>query len=368
MTVENRNMASETSKPWLSVIIPIYNAEKYLRKCLDSIAVQNYTNFEVLLIDDGSVDASPEICQSYLRNDARFQYIRKENGGAYQSRIYGAERASGTYITFCDADDFYAHKDAFARLHEETANANCSAMQFGFVKKYNHLSRKGTGVNTPLDIDRKSFLAHEYPKLLCSFWEGSHLTPSTCNKVYHRSLIPNLPASESAEKVFWGDDLIMNLHLLSTCESFRFIPDTLYCYRQLSGGTSSFSKQTMRDLDNIKKYQLQFLESYQGGSTERIRNTLFSEIAGWFFVYVQQALDHLNEAELIALINDTFQYPRFMLAKEYFMSKPEENWDAVNLLRKEDAHEYIQRAKKYHNKRSIKNAIRKILKRIYASI
>lgn len=369
MTVENRNMVTaEASKPWLSIIIPIYNAEKYLRKCLDSIAAQNYTDFEVLLIDDGSVDASSDICQSYLLNDCRFQYIRKENGGAYQSRIYGAERASGTYITFCDADDFYASKDAFARLHEEIAKASYSAIQFGYIKKYNHLSRKGVGVNTPLDTDRKCFLAHEYPKLLCSFWEDSHLTTNVWNKVYHRSLISNLPASESAEKVFWGDDQIMNLHLLSTCESFRFIPDTLYCYRQLSGGTNSFSKHTMKDLDNIKKYQLLFLKCYQGCSTELIRKILFSEIAGWFFAYVQQALDNLNEAELITLINDTLQYPRFMLAREYYMNKPEENWDAVNLLRKGDAHEYIQKAKKYHNKRSIKNAIKKILKHIHDSI
>lgn len=188
------------------------------------------------------------------------------------------------------------------------------------------------------------------------------------NKVYHRSLISNLPASESAEKVFWGDDQILNLHLLSTCKSFRFIPDTLYCYRQLSGGTNSFSMNTMKDLDNIKKYQLLFWERYQGGSRERIRNVLFSEVAGWFFAYVQQALDNLNETELITLINETFRYPRFILARDYYLRETEESWDAVDLLRKGDAREYIQKAKEYHDNRRVRDTIKRILKQIYASI
>lgn len=368
MNDENANIINaEVSNPWLSVIIPIYNAEKYLSKCLDSILNQNFTDFEVLLIDDGSTDSSPDICKRYAHSDRRFKYIRKENGGAYQTRLYGAKRAQGTYITFCDADDFYKNKYAFARLHEEVIKTNCSAIQFGYIKKYNHLSRK-VAVNKPLDIDKNSFLADEYPKLLCSFWESSHLTTSTCNKAYHKSLISNLPDADSAERVFWGDDQIMNLHLLSTCESFRFIPETLYCYRQFSGGTSGFSKRTMKDVDIIKKYQLLFLERYTGTSTELMRKIIFSELTGCFFGYVQQALDYLDESKLTALINDVLQYPRFLLAKEYYMSKPEENREAVNLLRKGDACEYIRKAKEYKSHRNAKDTFKKILKQIYTSI
>lgn len=369
MNCRNMNTVNgDLPQPWLSIIIPVYNAERFLRKCLDSILEQTYADFEVILIDDGSTDTSSEICQKYSFNDNRFRYIRKDNGGAYQSRIYGAERASGTYITFCDADDFYANRDAFACLYEEITKSNCQAMQFGYIKKYNHLSRKGVEVKSPLDTDRNCFFAQEYPKLLCSFWEGSHLTTNVWNKVYHRSLISNLPSSEIAEKVFWGDDQIMNLHLLSDCESFRFIPDTLYCYRQLSGGTNSFSMRIMKDLDSIKKYQLLFWENYQGNSKERIEKTLFSEVAGWFFYYIQQALEHLNEEELVLLINNVLQYPRFILAREYYMNRPEENWDAVDLLRKSDAREYIQKAKEYRNNRKAKDTIKNILKQIYAFI
>lgn len=114
---ENMNMVDvELSHPWLSIVIPVYNAEKFLRKCLNSILEQTYTDFEVLLIDDGSTDTSFDICQNYSFSDGRLRYFRKENGGAYQSRIYGAERALGTYIMFCDADDFYANKDVLCCL------------------------------------------------------------------------------------------------------------------------------------------------------------------------------------------------------------------------------------------------------------
>ncbi len=355
-------------RPWLSVVMPIYNAEKFLNKCLDSIAGQTYKDFEVVLIDDGSTDSSSVICQKYADSDSRFRYIKKENGGAYQSRIYGAERAQGTYITFCDADDYYASKDAFEILHREITSSECSVIQFGYMKKYNHLSRKGVAVSQTMDIDRDLFLNQEYPKLLCSFWDASHLTTNLWNKVYHRRLLSNIPSSDVAERVFWGEDLILNLHLLKDCNSFKLIPDILYCYCQLNGGTSKFSTRTMKDLDCIKRYQLQFLEQYQGSAKKSIEKILYSEVAGWFFYYIQQATEHLSEDELADLINETLQYKNFILARNYYLEKAEDNYDAVNLLRKGDAQEYIKKAKEYHKKQKLKASVKNILKKIYASI
>lgn len=215
MNCKNINTVNEDlSKSWLSIIIPIYNAKRFIRKCLDSILEQTYTDFEVILIDDESNDSSSDICKKYSVNDNRFRYIRKDNGGAYQSRIYGAERTLGTYITFCDADYFYINKNAFACLYEEITKSNCQALQFGYIKKYNHLSRKSIEVKEPLVSDKDSFYNQEYPKLVCSFWDNSHLTTNVWNKVYHRSLILNLPSSKTAEIVFWGDDQIVNLFAL----------------------------------------------------------------------------------------------------------------------------------------------------------
>ena len=94
------------SQPLISIIVPIYNVENYLRMCLDSIEHQTYSNIEVLLINDGSPDSSGEICQEYVARDSRFHYFEKENGGLSDARNYGIERSNGKYLTFVDSDDW----------------------------------------------------------------------------------------------------------------------------------------------------------------------------------------------------------------------------------------------------------------------
>ena len=94
----------------ISVIVPIYNVENYLRQCLDSILGQTFTNFEVLLVNDGSPDSSGDICREYVEKDSRFHYFKKENGGLSDARNYGIERARGEYLTFIDSDDFVNEK------------------------------------------------------------------------------------------------------------------------------------------------------------------------------------------------------------------------------------------------------------------
>ena len=94
------------SQSLISIIVPIYNVENYLRMCLDSIEHQTYSNIEVLLINDGSPDSSGEICQEYVARDSRFRYFEKENGGLSDARNYGIERSNGMYLTFVDSDDW----------------------------------------------------------------------------------------------------------------------------------------------------------------------------------------------------------------------------------------------------------------------
>lgn len=90
----------------ISIIVPVYNVEKYLAKCLDSIREQSYKNFEVILIDDGSTDSSVEICKEYCSTDDRFKLITKKNGGASTARNVGLKNATGKYIYFLDSDDW----------------------------------------------------------------------------------------------------------------------------------------------------------------------------------------------------------------------------------------------------------------------
>lgn len=103
-------------KPEISIIVPIYNVEKYLPKCIESILSQTFTNFELILVNDGSKDRSGIICDEYASKDNRIKVIHKENGGVSSARNSGVDLASGKYIGFVDPDD-YIKKDMYERLH-----------------------------------------------------------------------------------------------------------------------------------------------------------------------------------------------------------------------------------------------------------
>ena len=90
----------------ISIIVPVYNVEEYLKQCLDSILEQTFSNYEVILVNDGSTDSSGLICQEYAEKDVRIRYFEKENGGISDARNYGIEQVKGEYLTFVDSDDF----------------------------------------------------------------------------------------------------------------------------------------------------------------------------------------------------------------------------------------------------------------------
>ncbi len=348
---------------WLSVIVPIYNAERYLRRCLQSIAAQSFCAFEVILVDDGSTDNSAEICREFCLLDDRFHCYRIANGGCFNARLFGTNHIIGEYFTFCDADDYYFSKDAFQLLFDKVGSRTdtISVVQFGFYKKYNHLKRPVRFVNEDIYVNAEDFSLSEYPKLLCSFYDRSRLSTNCWNKLYNRGLLKYLPTNQ--ERVFWGEDEILNLHLLQRVEGALYLPDLLYVYQQSSGGTGKFSPHTMEDLDIIKKYQLEFLEKRSQSDVDSIRSILFSEIAGWFLYYIREARKQLSDQELENLITKVLRLPRFVLAKQYYLEH-KDDWEAVELLRKSDVREYMEAVKK-NNTKTVKAKLVQIAKYIY---
>ncbi len=353
--------------PWLSIIVPVYNAAQYIDKCIRSILMQSFSDFELIVVDDGSTDASGSICREYVKKDSRVRYYLKENGGSIQSRVFGIERSAGDYFTFCDADDYYVSANAFEKIFEEISREDCDVLQFNYIKKFNHLFSK-VNLGSRYLADYGGFYNTEYPKLLCSHWKEARLTPNVWNKVYSKELKNKLPSYDFFERVFWGDDLIMNLYLLEDCESVLFIPDYLYIYRQFSGGTSRFMERTMYDLDRIKKYQLRFIDRYKGNRKKEIVNTCFMEITGWFFFYIRQGLNSVSEKHIKELINESLQLPNFKKAQEYFKNESAASGELVELFKLADAERYIEKAKQKNSKKSVKDDLISILKKIYKTI
>ena len=123
-------------KGFISVIVPIYKVEKYLRRCVNSILRQSYTKLEILLIDDGSPDACPEICEAYAKTDSRVRVIHKENGGLSSARNTGLEIAEGEYIAFVDGDD-YIHSEMLKQLYHalKDTDADLSVCNLQYVNE-----------------------------------------------------------------------------------------------------------------------------------------------------------------------------------------------------------------------------------------
>lgn len=116
-------MSLKMSSPIISVIVPVYNAEKFLHRCIDSILVQSFTDFELLLINDGSKDSSGRICDEYATKDSRVRVFHKENGGVSSARNLGLDNAKGEWIAFVDADD-YIDKDFLCNYNDRKENVD----------------------------------------------------------------------------------------------------------------------------------------------------------------------------------------------------------------------------------------------------
>lgn len=133
----------------ISIIIPVYNAEKFLRQCLDSVAQQSYKNIEIICIDDGSVDTSSEILKNFADKDSRFVYIRQEHSNAAKARNHGLLHCSGEYVTFLDADDFL-EQDIIEKYVETTkTNADIIVSQYKLFDNAKNIGLKTVyGIHT----------------------------------------------------------------------------------------------------------------------------------------------------------------------------------------------------------------------------
>ena len=237
----------------ISIIVPIYNTEKYLRQCLDSILNQTYTNFEVLLVNDGSTDSSGMICQEYVENDSRFRYFEKENGGASSARNLGLERSGGAYITFIDSDDWvepnYLDVLYTALKENDTDVAISTYKRFAqdgvfYLRSYSREDDEFLNIGTR---SRDSFL-----EILPRLGELDHSFYSISSKLIKREIIGNLLFDE---QVSYAEDLNFFFYLYLGVESVVYVRDYTYVYRTHDASTSQNVNelQALQELEIYKK-------------------------------------------------------------------------------------------------------------------
>lgn len=215
--------------PQISIIIPVYNSEKYLGECLESITKQTFTDFEVLLINDGSTDKSGAICDQYADKDFRFKVFHKENGGVSSARNFGLEKAIGEWITFVDSDD-------------KISRAFLSSF-FPINKVADFLLQGAKSVNKNIEANYFEFEKDELLNVNV-FFEKYSINPwlsQPWGKLYKLALIREKQISFDNE-INWGEDTLFILTYLKYCLKIGIKRKELYLYR-LGGNL------TNRDLD-----------------------------------------------------------------------------------------------------------------------
>lgn len=210
--------------PAISVIVAVYKAESYLRKCLDSLCAQTFKDFEVLLVDDGSPDGSGAICDEYAASDSRFRVFHKENGGVSSARQCGIDHARGEYTIHADPDD-WVEPDMLAQLYAKAKAENADMVICDYYVDARGKSRRVA--------QRPSALDHE--TVLRELFQQLH--GSCCNKLVKRACYSEYRVAFPLELSFC-EDLYVNAALL--CHDLRvaYLPQAFYHYVQNSNPTS----------------------------------------------------------------------------------------------------------------------------------
>ena len=143
----------------ITIVVPVYNVEKYLRKCIDSILNQTYKNLEIILVDDGSPDNCGQICDEYAKKDNRIKVIHKENGGVSQARNVGIDNSNGEFIAFVDPDD-YIEKEMLYKLKNNIENVDLSGC--GSQKILGNNIIEQFVVEKDVAIDNKTFMQNMF--------------------------------------------------------------------------------------------------------------------------------------------------------------------------------------------------------------
>ena len=205
----------------ISVIVPVYNTEKYLDRCIQSILAQTYTDFELLLIDDGSTDLSGEICDKYAEQDSRVKVFHKENGGVSSARNLGLDKANGDWVTFVDADDWVPT----LYLNNLSDNTNSADFVVSIVGENDNISYQGSIIKK-----LEANLIGDYIEAATNFLTWS----SPWAKIYKRTILEEKNIRFD-ERLFSGEDLVFVLEYMCIVRSILVKESCGYCYTETRG-------------------------------------------------------------------------------------------------------------------------------------
>ncbi len=324
-----------------SVIIPIYKVEKYLHRCVDSVLAQTFSDYEIILVDDGSPDNCGKICDEYAKKDSRIKVVHKENGGLSSARNAGLDVAEGEYIYFLDSDDY---------IKENLLESCVKYMDDGYeLVAFNYIGvDEATGQETPVNY-RSGFLSLTTSDLRQTFFVNTlpsyRIGWEAWSRVFRRDIIENNHIRFADNKVIFAEDLYFSLCYCACIEKIISISPHLYCYIQRE---SSIMGKESKNMNLFRMHMLAeavraFWEQ-QGGCADllEIFPIIYYQIVSGRIYNTQRDLS-LSREELRKMIKAEF--PDFSVFASYLNKLPKYKKQLTNFFGRAAAVQKIAFAK-----------------------
>lgn len=253
-----------------SVIIPMYNVEKFVKECVFSVLAQTFTDYEVILVDDGATDNSGKVCDELAEKDSKVSVIHQQNGGLSMARNAGVKKAVGEYVIFLDGDDYWSDKEMLSKISQKLSVSEADVLVFNFVKYFEKNGKCETKDNAPVEVPTDKIEAAK------TLLKSGLFNASACFKCIRRSLIVDNNLQFETGRL--SEDIEWNGRLLILCKRLDCINESFYVYRRRSGSIShNLKEKNVQHLfDNIVK-TYNYAEEYK--LEEAFRRVYFSYVA-----------------------------------------------------------------------------------------
>lgn len=283
----------EFSNYKVSVIVPVFKVEKYLDQCIESIVNQTYENIEIILVDDGSPDGCPKICDEWKKKDNRIKVIHKKNGGLSDARNAGLDIATGDFISFVDSDDVI-DIEMIKKLISIFEKCDCDVVECEYLTFHDELPKKEEEINRII----RSYTAKE---ALSALIDEIDLKYTAWNKIYRREVFETL----RFEVGKLHEDVFCTYQVFGLCSNIIKTNDALYYYRQRKDSIMG-SQFSMSNLDSLEARYRQYLyikEKFPDLSSKAQQHFL-----GSCLYFGQKALNCTDRELSNQLLNEIIRY------------------------------------------------------------
>ncbi len=296
--------------PKFSIIVPIYNVEKYLNKCIDSVLAQSFSDFELILVDDGSPDNCPAMCDEYAKKDGRIKVVHKENGGLSSARNVGLDVVSGEFVWFVDSDDCISH-DALEKIEKYTDDVDI--VNFGLV-----CYKEGQEVDFNEKRDRfRKYHGTADKKTICELAThacSTKLLPYVWRNIYRLEFL-NQNGLRFTDGLSYAEDSAFNMEAFMKAEKMYFADEYIYGYCMRESG---ISKNRSKTFDKTLLGHFELYDEIRDSSYEKYceyPDEQYYKDAGEFTIktiYVYSLLNRLYTSESK---NDYFLFKKISKSK-----------------------------------------------------